>query len=169
MLPRTNGWWFYDLGRHLERADNTSRILDIKYFMILPSLQAVGSALDMVQWASVLRSCSAFEAFRRSRRGDLDLVRVVDYLIRDQSFPRSIVYSLTQAEHSLTRISASNTRPHVAAAQSLLRQLSSDLANSDTKTVVATGLHEYLDALQTRIELIHDAIQLAYIDHATAA
>ena len=60
MIPRTEMWWFFELGRFLERADNTSRILDVKYFMLLPDASEVGSALDVVQWASVLRSCSAF-------------------------------------------------------------------------------------------------------------
>ena len=169
MLPRTDGWWFYDLGRHLERADNTTRILDIKYYMILPSVQAVGSALDMVQWASVLRSCSAFEAFRRSRRGDLDLVGVVDYLIRDEAFPRSVLYSLAEAEQCLVRIGPGDGLPEVATAHALARSLREDLENADTKTVISDGLHEYLDGLQVRIESLHDAIQAAYIDHTPAA
>ena len=169
MLPRTDGWWFYDLGRHLERADNTTRILDIKYYMILPSVQAVGSALDMVQWASVLRSCSAFEAFRRSRRGDLDLVGVVDYLIRDEAFPRSVLYSLAEAEQCLVRIGPGDGLPEVATAHALARSLREDLENADTKTVISDGLHEYLYGLQVRIESLHDAIQAAYIDHTPAA
>jgi uncharacterized alpha-E superfamily protein len=169
MLPRDDGWWFYCLGRHLERADNTSRILDIKYFMILPSVQAVGSALDMVQWASVLRSCSAFEAFRRSRRGDLDLVRVVDYLIRDEAFPRGVLYSVAEAEQCLVRIGAGDDEPHVAVVHDLVRSLREDLENADTKSVIAAGLHEYLDGLQLRLERIHNAIQAAYIHHGRAA
>ncbi len=166
MIPRSGGWWFYDLGRHLERADNTTRILDIKYFMILPSLQAVGSALDMVQWASVLRSCSAFEAFRRSRRGDLDLSGVVDYLIRDAAFPRSVRFSITEVERCLLRIGGGEGHPAVATAHSLVHSLREDLATADTKAIIAAGLHEYLDNIQLRIENIHDAIQAAYIDHA---
>jgi uncharacterized alpha-E superfamily protein len=169
MLPRTDGWWFYDLGRHLERADNTTRILDIKYYMILPSVQAVGSALDMVQWASVLRSCSAFEAFRRSRRGDLDLVGVVDYLIRDAAFPRSVLYSLAEAEQRLLRIGPGDGLPEVADAHALARSLREELETADTKAIIASGLHEYLDALQVRIESLHDAVQAAYIDHTPAA
>lgn len=164
MIPRSGGWWFYDLGRHLERADNTTRILDIKYFMILPSLQAVGSALDMVQWASVLRSCSAFEAFRRSRRGDLDLSGVVDYLIRDTSFPRSVRYAVTEVERCLLRIGGSEGHPAVATTHSLVHSLREDLAAADTKAIIAAGLHEYLDNIQLRIENIHEAIQAAYID-----
>lgn len=165
MLPRDDGWWFYDLGRHLERADNTSRILDIKYFMILPTVQAVGSALDMVQWASVLRSCSAFEAFRRSRRGDLDLVRVVDYLIRDEAFPRSLLYATSEAERCLVRIGSEEGLPQVSAVHALVRGLRDDLAGADIKSVIAAGLHQFLDGIQLRLENIHTAIQEAYIHH----
>ncbi len=169
MLPRTDGWWFYELGRHLERADNTTRILDIKYFMILPSLQAVGSALDMVQWASVLRSCSGFEAFRRSSRGDLDLAGVVDYLIRDEAFPRSVLYSVKVAEQALERIGPGDGLPAVAAAQTQVRDLRERLQAAEAREIIATGLHEYLDGIQVAIERIHDGIQAAYIDYGRGA
>ena len=168
MIPRDDGWSFYELGRHLERADNTSRILDIKYFMILPGMQAVGSALDIVQWASVLRSCSAFEAFRRARRGDLDLPRVVDYLLRDRAFPRSVLHAVGQIEKSLLRIDGDG-RPAVAKAQELVHGLFEDLEAADAKAIIAEGLHEYLDALQLRIEQIHHAIQRAYVTHGASS
>jgi Uncharacterized protein conserved in bacteria len=168
MLPRTDGWWFYHLGRHLERADNTTRILDIKYFMLLPGLQAVGSALDMVQWASVLRSCSAFEAFRRARRGDLNLVRVVDFLIREETFPRSVLYAVAEAEQCLVRIDGGDDNPAVARGHELVRRLREDLEAADATAIIAAGLHEYLDNLQLRIEQIHHAVQRAYITHGPA-
>ena len=169
MIPRDDGWWFYDLGRHLERADNTTRIIDIKYFMILPGKHSVGSALDIVQWASVLRSCSAFEAFRRARCGDLDLVHVVDYLIRDESFPRSVLYAIAEAEQCLVRIGDGDGQPAVARAHELVRRLREELEAADTKAVIASGLHEYLDGLQLRIEQIHNAVQRAYITHGAVA
>jgi uncharacterized alpha-E superfamily protein len=168
MIPRDDGWRFYELGRHLERADNTTRILDIKYFMILPGMQAVGSALDIVQWASVLRSCSAFEAFRRARRGDLDLPRVVDYLLRDPAFPRSVLHAVGQIEQSLLRIDGDG-RPAVAKAQELVHVLFEDLRAAEAKAIITEGLHEYLDALQLRIEQIHHAIQRAYVTHGASS
>ncbi len=168
MIPRDDGWSFYELGRHLERADNTTRILDIKYFMILPGMQTVGSALDIVQWASVLRSCSAFEAFRRARRGDLDLTRVVDYLLRDSAFPRSVRHAVGQMESALLRIDGDG-RPAVDNAHRLVRALREDLEGADAKGIIAGGLHEYLDGLQMRIEQIHHAVQSAYVTHGADA
>jgi uncharacterized alpha-E superfamily protein len=169
MLPRGDAWWFFELGRHLERADNVSRILDVKYFMLLPDVRVVGTALDMVQWASVLRSCSAFEAFRRSRRGQLNLERVVDYLLRDELFPRSILYSVIESGHALARIAAAAPHLHANPASDLATALRQELAQTDTAAVIGGGLHQYLDEIQRKIGAIHAAVQTTFIDYPIAS
>lgn len=168
MIPRTNLWWFFQLGRHLERADNTSRILDVKYYMLLPDVHTVGSALDMVQWASVLRSCSAFEAFRRSRRGQLNLERVVDYLLRDAVFPRSILFSIAEAEQSLAQITAEGSQLDDSPPSRLLRSLRVELEQINVTTVISDGLHEFLDDVQMKISEIHGSIQETFVDYPTS-
>jgi uncharacterized alpha-E superfamily protein len=168
MIPRTNLWWFFQLGRHLERADNTSRILDVKYYMLLPDVHTVGSALDMVQWASVLRSCSAFEAFRRSRRGQLNLERVVDYLLRDAVFPRSILFSIAEAEQALAQITAEGSQLDDSPPSRLLRSLRVELEQIDVTTVISDGLHEFLDDVQMKISEIHASIQETFVDYPTS-
>jgi len=167
MIPRTQMWWFFELGRFLERADNTSRILDVKYYMLLPDRGAVGSALDMVQWASVLRSCSAFEAFRKSRRGQLSLERAVDYLVHDRFFPRSILFSLNEMAFALAQITAE--APHLAdnPASRLIASLREHLGNTLTRAAIADGLHEYLDDLQVRLGDIHAAAQETFINYSS--
>lgn len=167
MIPRTGLWWFFQLGRHLERADNTSRILDVKYYMLLPDLHAVGSALDMVQWASVLRSCSAFEAFRRSRRGQLNLERVVDYLLRDEVFPRSILYAVTEAEQALGHITSTAVHLDDTPPARLIRELRAELEMIDVPAVIADGLHEFLDDIQNKLLEIHNAIQATFVEYNT--
>jgi uncharacterized alpha-E superfamily protein len=169
MIPRTDLWWFFDLGRHLERADNTSRILDVKYYMLLPCLHTVGSALDMIQWASVLRSCSAFEAFRRSRRGQLNLERVVDYLLRDDVFPRSILFSITEAEQALGQITVSDLHLEDNVPARLIRELRAELEMIDVPGVIADGLHEFLDDVQNKISDIHTALQTTFVEYPTAS
>jgi uncharacterized alpha-E superfamily protein len=169
MIPRTGLWWFFQLGRHLERADNTSRILDVKYYMLLPDLHAVGSALDMVQWASVLRSCSAFEAFRRSRRGQLNLERVVDYLVRDDVFPRSILFSIMEAEQALGQITSTAVHLEDTHPARLIRELRAELEMIDVPAVIADGLHEFLDDIQTKIFEIHEALQATFVHYDTAS
>ncbi len=168
MIPRTLMWSFFELGRHLERADNTSRILDVKYFMLLPDQSHIGSALDMVQWASVLRSCSAFEAFRKSRRGQLSLERVVDFLVRDRTFPRSILFSILTAEHSLTQITSSATHELNGEATRLISELRIHLEDTVARNTIATGLHEYLDEVQLKIGDVHSAVQTAFINYPSA-
>ena len=169
MIPRNDGWWFFELGRYLERADNTSRIIDVKYFMILPDLQAVGSALDVVQWASVLRSCSAFEAFRRSRRGELNLERSVDYLVRDELFPRSILFSVAEAEQCLVRVSSGMQGSAVDRVNRLVSSLRDQLEGTDIRAAIANGLHEFLDHIQERIQDIDTAVFRAFIDYPVAS
>lgn len=168
MMPRNEGWWFYLLGRYLERADNVSRILDVKYFMILPDRHHVGSALDVIQWGSVLRSCSGFEAFRRTQRGQLKLENVVDYLIRDHEFPRSILASVIAAENCLSKICASKTSPRHERAVRELTILREHLEQTDVITAIANGLHEYLDDIQNRVAIVHSATQEAFIDYDPA-
>jgi len=167
MVPRTDLWWFFQLGRYLERADNTSRILDVKYYMLLPDIHAVGSALDMIQWASVLRSCSGFEAFRRSRRGQLNLDRVVDYLLRDDEFPRSILFSVNSVGKALRRISADSPHLKGNAACVLVAELAAELEMIDIPSVIADGLHEFLDDVQNKISDIHQAVQVTFVEYPT--
>jgi len=169
MIPRTDLWWFFQLGRHLERADNTSRIVDVKYYMLLPDLHSVGSALDMVQWASVLRSCSAFEAFRRSRRGQLSLERVVDYLLRDDVFPRSVLFSIAEAEQCLGQITASASHLEDNQPARLLREMCAELELMNVTATIADGLHEFLDDIQTKISDIHESLQATFIEYDTAS
>lgn len=165
MLPRNEGWWFYLLGRYLERADNVSRILDIKYFMILPDRHHVGSALDVIQWGSVLRSCSAFEAFRRTQRGQLKLENVTNYLIRDTEFPRSILASITAAENCLSKISDDKENPLKDVALKEIAELRDQLETADIKIILANGLHEFLDDIQNHVAAIHAATQTCFVNY----
>lgn len=165
MLPRDEGWWFYLLGRYLERADNVSRIIDIKYFMILPDLHEVGSALDIVQWASVLRSCSGFEAFRRTKRGQLTLSRAVDYLLYDPEFPRSILASLISAENCLRKITAAHADGEQNPVLDVIAALHARLENTQVDTIISSGLHEYLDDIQVQLGELHAVIVATFFEY----
>src|SRR5712692_7195966 len=97
------GWHFYRMGRLLERADKTSRLLDVKYFILLPSVTDVGTPMDDIQWAAVLRSTSAFEMYRK-RHGRIAPERIVEFLMLDGEFPRAIRYCVSRADRSLHAI-----------------------------------------------------------------
>ena len=150
-------WHFYRLGRLLERADKTSRLLDVKYFMLLPSVSDVGTPLDDIQWAAVLRSTSALEMYRK-RHGHIAPEQIINFLVLDHEFPRSIHYCLTTANDSLHAISGTPIGMYRNTAEQRLGQLRAELAYTDTRQIVARGPHEFLDAFQTKLNHVDQCI-----------
>jgi uncharacterized alpha-E superfamily protein len=146
-------WHFYQMGIMLERADKTSRILDVKYFILLRSVQDVGTPFDDIQWAAVLRSASAFEMYRK-RHGRIAPKSIVEFLLLDREFPRAIHFCLLTARDSLHGISGTPAGTFRHAPEKLLGQLCSDLSFTSVDEIVNSGLHEYLDDLQTRMNQV---------------
>lgn len=95
-MEHGEAWHFSQLGRFIERADQTSRILDVKYYLLLPSAANVGQPVDDLQWSALLRSTSGFEPYRRAY-GQVDSQKVVGFLLFERSFPRSVIYCVTRA------------------------------------------------------------------------
>ena len=156
-MSHGESWHFYQMGRLLERADKTSRLLDVKYYILLPSLNAVGTPLDDIQWAAVLRSASALETYRK-RYGHIAPEQIIEFLVLDHEFPRSIHYCLTIANDSLHAISGTPIGMYRNSAEQRLGQLRADLAYSDIKQIIGRGLHEFLDAFQTNLNRIDHCI-----------
>ncbi len=156
-MTHGEGWHFGRFGRHMERADKTSRILDVKYFMLLPSPSDVGTPLDEVQWAALLQSASAFEMYRQMH-GAISPPGIVDFLILDKQFPRAVLHCLTQANDSLHAISGTPTGTFVNAAERLLGQLRAKLAYTQPEDIIRLGLHEFVDDLETRLNEIGNAV-----------
>lgn len=156
-VARTEEWYFRQLGQFLERADKTSRILDVKYHVLLPSPEEVGSTIDILQWMSLLKSVSGFNTYRRIF-GAINPSGVVDFLVLNQYFPRSIFYCLAEAEKCLYKISDSSGLGFSNSAEKALGALRSQLEYYDVSDVIDFGLHEFLDNLQLRINEISDEI-----------
>jgi len=150
-------WHFAQMGLLLERADKTSRILDVKYFILLPAIQDVGTPLDTIQWAALLKSASALEMYRKSR-GRITPSSVVDFLILDRHFPRSIRFCLLGAEDSLHRITGSDPGTFANTAEQRLGRLRAELDYTQVADIISQGLHEYLDQFQTKLNLVGEAI-----------
>ena len=167
-LSHNEVWHFCRLGRLLERADKTSRILDVKYFYLLPSVSHVGTAYDEIQWSALLKSASAFEMYRK-KHGRLTPRGIVEYLSLDREFPRSIRYCLARAEDSLHCISGSPAGTYANDAERVLGKLSSELSFADVDGIIANGLHEYLDNLQVRLNRVGDAIFDTFFSFRTPA
>ena len=149
-MPRGEGWHFYRMGRFIERADKTSRLLDVKYYILLPSVTYVGTSLDDIQWGAVLRSASALEMYRK-RHGHIAPELIVQFLVLDHEFPRSIHHCLTAANDSLHAISGTPIGMYRNPAEQRLGQLRAELAYADVKQIIEVGLHEFLDGFQTKL------------------
>lgn len=160
-MSHGEGWHFCTLGRHLERADKTSRILDVKYFILLPQVDYVGSPYDKLQWAAVLKSASALEMYRK-RYHRIDPRQVANFLIFDIEFPRSIHYCLVEAEESLHNITGSPSSTFQNSAERALGRLRTDLDYSDIEEVFDVGTHQFLDNFQLKLNSVDDSIFAAF-------
>src|SRR5258708_4458244 len=156
-MTHNESWHFCRLGRMLERADKTSRILDVKYFLLLPTAADVGTTSDDIQWAAVLRSASAFEMYRKTH-GRIAPERVVEFLLFENEFPRAIQYCLVRARGSMHAISGTRAGMFRHRVERLLGELCSELAYARVETIIAAGLHEYLDRLQTKINDVGNGV-----------
>jgi len=156
-LTHSEGWHFTRVGRFIERADKTSRILDVKYFILLPEPGYVGSPYDSLQWAAVLKSASALEMYRK-RHQRISPASVVDFLILDSEFPRAIHYCLINAERAVHGINGTPLGTSRDEVERMLGKLRSDLDFSDVNEIIDYGLHEYLDGLQVKLNHVGDAI-----------
>jgi len=155
-LSRTDGWHFGKIGQLLERADKTSRVLDVKYHMLLPSKESVGSPADLIQWTALLKSVSAYDMYRKTH-GKLTPAGISDFLILDKVFPRSILRCLLHAEQSLLTISGNN-EGYTNYAEKQLGILKSGLEYADINDIFTGGLHEYLDQFQIKLNDVSSAI-----------
>ncbi len=160
-MSHGDAWHFGRMGRLLERADKTTRILDMKYFILLPDVTYVGSAYDNIQWAALLRSASALEMYRK-HHGRIEPQNVVEFLLLDRHFPRAVRYCVRQAEESLRAITGSPPGTFRTTAERQLGRLCADLDFTTTKEILSLGLHEFVDGIQRSLNdagtAIHDAI-----------
>ena len=145
-------------GLFIERADMTSRIVDAKYFILLPSPQDVGGTLDTYQWMGILRSASALEAFRKRYRGAITGVRVAEMLMLDDDFPRSLRFCVTALTRHFDRATEATPRSQALPAARELALLQLDLGAANAELVVHEGLHEFIDEFQIRIGRVHEAM-----------
>lgn len=155
-ISRNDGWHFGKIGQMIERADKTSRVLDVKYHMLLPNADAVGSPLDIIQWAALLKSVSAYDMYRK-KNGKLTPSSISEFLILDKVFPRSVLRCLIFSEQSLATITG-NGEGYSNDAQKQLGMLKSQLEYADINDIFKLGLHEYLDNLQEKLNDVSSSI-----------
>jgi uncharacterized alpha-E superfamily protein len=161
-MTHGEGWDFLQAGKFLERADSTSRVLDVKYHILLPSGEQVGGTVDSIQWMAVLRSCSAMEAFLKVHAGQVAAWRVAEFLILHDDFPRSIHFCTDQMDRALHRISGCDRSHYSNEAERLSGQLRSSLDYANIDSIFQTGLHQFLDSIQVRLASVGEALTHAW-------
>jgi uncharacterized alpha-E superfamily protein len=157
-MTHNEGWHFGQIGRLMERADKTARILDVKYYILLPSVNYVGSTLDDLQWMALLKSASAYEMYRKRGLHRISPTPVAEFLILDQEFPRSIRFCIMQAERSLHQITGTAVGTWRTPVERALGRLRTDLDYLTIEDIIEIGLHEFLDDLQRRMNDVGNKI-----------
>lgn len=165
---------FHDAGRFLERADQSARILDVKYHDLLPSFTrqtavgedepvGVGGTVDDHGWLAVLKSVGAFEAFRKTYHEGVTASRVAEFLILNPQFPASVRHSIGRVDGCLKRVGANNGSGPNNLAEKEVGRLYQELNYMSAEDIIAEGLHEFLDRVQLRCLHIGEAIRECYL------
>jgi len=155
-------WHFSKLGRHLERADKTSRILDVKYYLLLPSLDKLGGVLDELQWIALLRSAGAYQMFRKAEQNSIKPNSVARFLLLDPIFPRSVRYCLDGISNTLKTIDNSPSPENPTELECMRGLLKAKWSYIRIEDIINDGLHEAIDSLQMDLNKLNDLIQEKY-------
>jgi uncharacterized alpha-E superfamily protein len=141
-MLRNDIYNFARIGTFIERSDNTARILDVKYYVLLPSLSQIGSSLDNVQWETILRSVSAHRAFRWLDEDEMTAAGVARFLILDRRLPRSLVFSMATTVENLNYLADEYGERHACHdhAELMLKKLK----ERDIASIFDEGLHEFI-------------------------
>ncbi len=167
-LIHNEGWWFSKVGEFIERADKTSRILDVRYQPSLDGAPARNGEnntgdTDALEWSAILRSCSAWDAYKSICGAEVNPQLVAEFLLLNVDFPRSVRFCAGELNHALRRISGVAEGRFCNGAEKLAGRLVAELQFSTVEEIFETGLHGYLDQLQTKLNNIGNAMFDAYI------
>jgi uncharacterized alpha-E superfamily protein len=156
---RNDGFNFLNIGYYLERGDNTARLMDVKYYVLLPRVDFVGSGLDNYQWSTLLRAMGAQRAFHWAYGGEVTAAKIAHFLILNPQSPRSLSTCTAGLVNHLSRVAKAYGRE--TKAQALARQLLGGIEGSTVDAIFDEGLHEFLSRhIAATAELavaIHDA------------
>jgi uncharacterized alpha-E superfamily protein len=163
-ILRNEGWWFSQAGKFIERADKTSRILDVRY-QTLPERgvpQSISQA-EALGWQAILRSCSAWDAYKSLRGVEAHPRLVAEFLLLNEDFPRSARFCVGELNAALRHISGVPSGRFCNDAEKLAGRLEAELQFSTIDEIFEAGLHSYLDQFQTKLNAVGNALFDAYI------
>ncbi|HEU0044269.1 alpha-E domain-containing protein [Sphingomonas sp.] len=155
-MLRNQATWFIRLGQAVERADNTARLVDVKYHLLLPEGESVGGVLDRDQWTTILQTVSAVTAYRWLYSDGLTIANVVELLLARSEMPRSLAASAEEVVEVLGQL-AKHTGRH-GEADRMARLRATRMARTRSREVIAAGLHQYLEAFIEENAQLHAAI-----------
>lgn len=151
---------FMRLGRNLERADMTTRIVDVGASTIAPERDEAHKPFESIRWMSVLKSLTAYQMYRRNMQAAVRRDAVLDYLLKDDAFPRAFYFCLREGRQCLGRL------PHSEAPMAVLTRLMQEIESTRPETLSQEGLSQFVDILQVRLGEIHEAIVKEYFETA---
>lgn len=161
-LTHDEGWQFIQLGKYLERADKTLRILDIQYHLLHELIDPLDLPLLNLECAGVLRSCRAYDAYQRLYVGRVEPEQVVEFLLLNADFPRSVRFCLEAAAAALAQIEGSVPGRPVSEADRILGRVLNDLRFGEIEPILRGDLHGFLDDLQQRCAQVGRAVHQHY-------
>ena len=159
-MLRNDVYDFARIGTFLERADNTARILDVKYYVLLPSISKIGSPLDNMQWETVLRSVAGQRAYRWLTGGEIAPLGIAEFLILDGRMPRSLAFSVRKLAGNLDFLDKDYGERHTS--HDMADALRNKLRDHSIDTIFEYGLHEFLVDFLTDISAIAGQIERDY-------
>ena len=160
-MLRGDAFWFVNLGSAIERADNSARLLDVKYHLLLPRDESVGGSLDYFQWTTILRTVSAMTAYRWVYRDTVKPWLVADLLILNRQIPRSLASCYDEIQRHLDLLASVNGKR--GPAHRLASAGHARLAAANIDTIFADGLHEFLTRFITDNNKLGDVIAEQYL------
>lgn len=155
-MLRGEGYAFLRMGRHLERTDMTSRIIDVRSASLLPELSPEQSAFENIQWMGVLKSLTAYQMYRQEMRIRINRADVLEFLIKNKQFPRSLNHGLMQIGKCLNELPKSENISHE------VNSLAAELQQLNTHDLTQDRLHEVIDDIQLGLVRIHQSIDGQY-------
>jgi uncharacterized alpha-E superfamily protein len=160
-LLRNDGFNFLNIGYYLERGDNTARLIDVKYYVLLPRIEFVGSGLDNYQWTTLLRAMGAHRAFHWAYGGEVTAAKIADFLILNRQSPRSLATCAAGLVNHLDRVAKAYGRE--TPAQGRARGLLAGIEAATTDAIFDEGLHEFLTRYIGETADLANAIHDSYL------
>jgi uncharacterized alpha-E superfamily protein len=164
-LGHEQRWLFTQLGKFLERIDVTSRLLEVKFSILLHPDVQLDSALRNIHWMAVLRSGCSIEAYRRRHLADMDPLRVASFLILERKFPRSVRFCVGKAHEAIASVRAEVNPTTIDPAERILGRLDAQLEYAEPSEILLEGLPAYLQRIQTHVAESAAAVQKSYFLH----